>query len=235
MKVKHPLVVTVMTISLAMIMTKTGMEIEKHNQISVNCAVQVSAENWEIKSHILTSGNIEDDTIEKICSIIQEQVPDEAWNYLCNSGGKLVVVEGNDVKDYVFANYNCSTKDKTEEEVRKALEGKTIKGYCPYFKDKFGVLEKTDVIIAEDCLDSLLHEFCHVLDYSHDYSKSEEFKEIYKRADEIVDKLSMDKDDKKYYSSSETEFFAEMSARYIENSLQGVDTELENYLADILK
>lgn len=225
MKFSHKFVVGVMAISLGMIMVNAGMEAHERQNIEIYCATEVSTANWQIKSHIVTSGEISEDTIEKICEIIQNDVPAEAYNYLCNSGGKIVVVEGDDIKEYILSHYNCEKAGEVK---------KNIYGYAPYYKDNDGILQKADVVIAADCLDSLQHEFYHVLDYSHGYSSSKEFQEIFAHAEEISEKVFDTEGDKKYYSSQATEFFAEMSVRYVNGELDGVSSELVEYLSGVI-
>lgn len=223
-------ILIVLIISLPMIIAYKIIEIVSAEELQDKCLAKVSKDTAKIKECITTSGEISEDTINKVCKIIQTQVPDEAWNYLVNSGGKLIIVEGNDIKDYVLENYGG-----------EAAEYKKITGYCPYeYRIKqlwgmnVGVLQKADVIIAQDCLKGLVHEFCHVLDYSHEYSKTEKFQSFYQDADEILQKVFQDDEKVSYYTRNSEEFFAEMSAQYIKGNLNGVDSELEDYLSKII-
>lgn len=225
MTLNQKLIASVMIISMGMVAVNAGMEAYERHDIKVSCAKQVSVENWQIKAHITTSGEVSEDTIEKICEIIQTKVPSEAWNYLCNSGGKIVVVEDDDIKSYILENYNCEKASEVEEDIR---------GYCPYFKDIDGILQKVDVVIAADCLDSLEHEFYHALDYSHGYSSSKEFQEIYADAKDISQKVFDTQKAIEYYSGEATEFFAEMSVLYSHGELDGVHPKLEQYLSEVI-
>lgn len=220
MKFSHKYALTIMALSMSMIIAKTGMD---YHNVEVNCATEVSTENWEIKSHITTSGNVSEYTIKKVCKIIKTKVPSEAWNYLANSGGRIIVVEGDDIKDYILSHYNC-------EEAREVETN--ILGYAPYFKNEDNVLKKVDVVIASDCLDSLEHEFYHVLDYSHGYSDTEEFQRLYKNAD--GERIFPDEADREYYMSQATEFFAETAKMYMNDELTGKYPELEKYFEKIL-
>lgn len=194
--------------------------------MSVNYATEVSTENWEIKSHIVTSGNVSEDTIQKVCEIVKNDVQQEAWNFLCNSGGKLIIVEGNDIRQYVIENYD--TDGKAEKVKSK------IKGYCPYFYE-WDTLQKVDIVIGADCLDSLSHEFYHAFDYIHGYSSSEEFQKLFENAETICRKIYPDDEIAiEYYSGQATEYFAEMASLYSDGLLNGVDEELEHYLEGVL-
>lgn len=224
-------ILIVLMISLPMMIAYKIIEIVAAEELQDKCLAKVSKDTEKIKECITTSGEVSEDTIKKVCKIVQTQVPDEAWNYLVNSGGKLIIVEGNDIKEYVLENYGD-----------EAGEYKKITGYCPYeYRIKqlwginVGVLQKVDVIIAQDCLKGLVHEFCHVLDYSHEYSKTEEFQSFYQDADKILQKVFQDAAKVSYYTRNSKEFFAEMSAQYIKSNLNRVDSELEDYLAEIIK
>lgn len=222
-KMSKKIVMNVMLISIGVVMMEAGTQAYERETVRYNCIKEVSNENWEIKSHITTSGNVSDETIEKVCSIIKTKVKREAYNYLANSGGRIIIVEGSDIKEYILSHYSCE----------KAHEVKTnIRGYCPYFKDKNDILQKVDVIIASDCLDSLEHEFNHVLDYSHGYSDTEEFQRLYKNAD--GERIFPDEADREYYMSQATEFFAECATMYMNNELTGKYPELEKYFSSIL-
>lgn len=211
-------------LSLGIVMAGATIHVKQKIEVNVACAEEVSVQNWQIKSRITTSGEVSEDTIEKICEIIQTQVPDEAWNYLCNTGGKVVVVEGSDIKGYILENYVCEDAKKVE---------KNIHGYCPQFRDDMtNVLQKVDVVVASEHLDSLLHEFCHVVDYTNDYSRSWRFKKIYENADGGT--IFTKEDDREYYMEKPSEFFAETARMYITGELNGVDAELEAYLSGIL-
>lgn len=219
-------VVLVLSIGLVVAATaKKGMLSHEYKQIKVNYATEVSTENWEVKAHIVTSGNVSENTIKKVCDIIKNDIHSEAWNYLVNSGGKLIIVEGDDIKDYILENYNC-------EEARKIDE--KIYGYCPQFADNNDILQKVDVVIAADELSSLKHEFFHAFDYSHGYSSTEEFKSIYANAKDVCEQLFKTQKAIDYYSGNIQEYFAEMARMYTDGELNGVDPELENYLASVL-
>lgn len=224
-------ILIVLIISLPMIIAYKIIQAVETEELQDKCLTKVSKDTAKIKECIITSGEISEDTIKEVCKIIQTQVPDEAWNYLVNSGGKLILVEGNDIKDYVLENYGD-----------EAREYKKITGYCPYdYRIKqlwginVGVLQKVDVIIAQDCLKGLVHEFCHVFDYSYDYSKTKEFQSFYDNADKILKKVFQDEEKVSYYARNHKEFFAELSAQYIKGNLNGVDSELEDYLSKILQ
>lgn len=222
-KISKTIIVNVMAISIGVIMMEAGVQTYERGVVKYNCIKEVSNENWEIKSHITTSGNVSDETIEKVCSIIKTKVKREAYNYLANSGGKIVIVEGDDIKEYILSHYSCE----------KAREVKTnIRGYAPYFKNEDNVLKKVDVVIASDCLDSLEHEFNHVLDYSHGYSDTKEFQRLYKNAD--GERIFPDEADREYYMGQTTEFFAECATMYMNNELTGKYPELEKYFSSIL-
>lgn len=224
-------ILIVLIISLPMIIAYKIIQAVETEELQDKCLTKVSKDTAKIKECIITSGEISEDTIKEVCKIIQTQVPDETWNYLVNSGGKLILVEGNDIKDYVLEHYGD-----------EAREYKKITGYCPYdYRIKHlwginvGVLQKVDVIIAQDCLKGLVHEFCHVFDYSHDYSKTKEFQSFYDHADKVLKKVFQDKEKVSYYARNHKEFFAELSAQYIKGNLNGVDSELEDYLSKILQ
>ena len=220
MKFSHKYALTIMALSMSMIIAKTGMD---YHNVEVNCATEVSTENWEIKSHITTSGNVSEHTIKKVCEIIKTKVPSEAWNYLANSGGRIIVVEGDDIKDYILSHYTC----KKAKEVENA-----IRGYCPYYKNKNGILKKVDIVIASDCLESLEHEFYHALDYSHNYSDKEEFKKLYENADGIV--IFKNESARDYYMGDIEEFFAETARMFANGELTGKYPVLEEYFSNIL-
>lgn len=219
--------VTVMILSMSLINFGVDELHKLQDELKTKCSIEVSTEKWKINRSIMTVGNVSGDTIEEICEIIQNEVPSEAWNFVSNSGGRIIVLEDSDIRDYIVKEYKCDVSEVPEE--------KPIKGYCPYFEDEVGILQKVDIVISADGVkDSLLHEFCHALDYSHDYRNDREFKKIYKRADEILNKLDIPQDKKDYYSSKSTEFFAEMCARYIEGDLVGIDSKLEKYMESIV-
>lgn len=222
-KMSKKIVMNVMLISIGVVMMEAGTQAYERETVRYNCIKEVSNENWEIKSHITTSGNVSDETIEKVCSIIKTKVKREAYNYLANSGGRIIIVEGSDIKEYILSHYSCE----------KAREVKTaIMGYAPYFKNDDGILQKVDVIIASDCLDSLEHEFNHVLDYSHNYSSSAEFQKLYENTDGSM--IFPDEQDRAYYMGQATEFFAECATMYMNNELTGKYPELEKYFSSIL-
>ena len=146
-------ILIVLMISLLMIIAYKIIEIVAAEELQDKCLAKVSKDTAKIKECITTSGEVSEDTINNVCKIVQTQVPDEAWNYLVNSGGKLIIVEGNDIKDYVLKNYGD-----------EAREYKKITGYCPYeYRIKqlwginVGVLQKVDVVIAQDCLYWIIH------------------------------------------------------------------------------
>lgn len=73
------------------------------------------------------------------------------------------------------------------------------------------------------------------MDYSHEYSKTEEFQSFYQDADKILQKVFQDEEKVSYYTRNSKEFFAEMSAQYIKGNLNGVNSELEDYLSKIIQ
>lgn len=197
------------------------------NQTKIYCQQQVSVENWEIRGKIVTSGVVSDETIDKVVSIIQNDVSQEAWNYLNNSGGKLVIVEGSNIRGYITENYAVDTSVLEDDA--------EIFGYCPKFINDVGDLEKVDVVVASECLGSLQHEFCHVLDYSHNYSNSKEFQKIYQRVESIGNMIFSTEGEVDYYSSNEAEFFAETAKRYVNGDIIGVDAELEAFMSEVTR
>lgn len=214
----------VVTMSLTMIITAGGyLTARSENELNVKCATEVSTEKWEINRHITTFGNVNGDAVEKVCEIIKTQVPSEAWNFLVNSGGQIIIVEGNDIKEFIVDRYKC--------DVSKIKEGDDIQGYCHKFNDINAFLSKVDIVIASECIqDSLLHEFCHALDYSHNYSQTDKFLKIFNNADEIMNILNLSDKAKAYYGGDIEEFYAEMMSLYLSGEIVGVDITLETYL-----
>lgn len=224
---KKSVVASVMALSLGIIMTGccySGYQAGA-NQTQVYCQQMTSTENWQIKGKVTTVGNVSEDTLEKICTIIQDDVHQESWNYLNNSGGKLVVVEGHNIRGYITANYSVDTSDLKDTD--------EILGYCPKFYNSVGDIERLDVVIASEALSSLQHEFNHVLDYTHNYSSTKEFKAIYKRADSICRQIFDYERANEYYSGDIQEFFAEMGNQYQLGTLDGVDADLEAFMSEV--
>lgn len=89
---KKSLVVNVMALSLTIVMTGCAFSGYRQNNVEIYCSTQVSIENWQVKAHIVRSGEVSEDTIEKVTEIIQTKVPQEAWNFLANSGGKYLLL-----------------------------------------------------------------------------------------------------------------------------------------------
>ena len=213
----------VILMTLGMVMVDTGMKIDARKNNVYKYSTYASCENWQIKSCISTVGEVSDETIEKICEIIKNDVQEEAWNYLYNSGGKIIVIEGDDIKDYAKEKYNADVSDIEEN----------IKGYCPYHRDDNNIVYKTDIVIASECLESLRHEFYHVIDYSHEYSSKKEFLKLYEDAENISRQVFSTEKAIEYYSSRPQEYFAEMCVRYENGELCGISSELEAYLASV--
>lgn len=90
-KIGKTVVTGVMAISIGMVMMNAGTQVYERGIIKYNCMKEVSNENCEIKSYITTSGKVSEETIEKVCSIIQTKVKSEALNYLVNSGGNAAL------------------------------------------------------------------------------------------------------------------------------------------------
>ena len=49
-------------------------------------------------------GDVSDETVSKFVDIVDTQVPQAAFNFLVNSGGSILIVEGNNVARYTNDN-----------------------------------------------------------------------------------------------------------------------------------
>lgn len=198
--------------------------IEMKEQIRSYCQQDIGMETWYIKARIQTVGEVSPEKVTEAADIIRLYVPTAAWNYLNATGGRLVIVEGDDVLGYVLDNYNTSVEH---------LKGKKALGYTAKICDINGDLERVDVIMASEGLTALLHEFGHVVDYTYNYSSSKEFSRIFGRAEGICRKLYKDDIAVAYFSERPTEFFAEMLEQYQFGTLDGVDEDLEVFLSHV--
>ena len=178
-------------------------------------------------------GDVSDEIISEYINIVKTQVPQAAFNYLVNSGGRINLVEGNDVSEY-----------GTEEAVAYSPEswgtaGVTLTKHTSLFDTE--VVTSAEIVIAADKVDCTLHEFMHVFDCCQGYvSQSAGFQQIYQNIDDYhvfdvsrqdysLDYTSQDF----YYIGSEYECFAEILSRYIEGSI--TDEGLQGYCKGVIK
>lgn len=178
-------------------------------------------------------GDVSDEIISEYVNIVKTQVPQAAFNYLVNSGGRINLVEGDDVSEY-----------GTEEAVAYSPEswgtaGVTLTKHTSLFDTE--VVTSAEIVIAADKVDCTLHEFMHVFDCSQGYvSQSAGFQQIYQnidkyhvfdvsRQDYSLDYTSQDF----YYLGSEYECFAEIMSRYIEGSI--TDEGLQRYCKEVIE
>lgn len=178
-------------------------------------------------------GDVSAETISEYVNIVKTQVPQAAFNYLVNSGGKIHIVATDDVSDY-----------GDEEAVAYSPEswgtaGVTLTKNISLFDTR--VVTSAEIFIAADKVDCTLHEFMHVLDCCQGYvSQSAGFRQIYQNIDEYqvfdvkMQDYSLEYESQDfYYIGSEYECFAEIMSRYIEGSVS--DKGLQRYCKEVIE
>lgn len=178
-------------------------------------------------------GDVSDETISEYVNIVKTQVLQIAFNYLVNSGGRINLVEGDDVSEY-----------GTEEAVAYSPEswgtaGVTLTKHTSLFDTE--VVTSAEIFIAADKVDCTLHEIMHIFDCSQGYvSQAAGFQQIYQNIDEYhvfdvsrqdysLDYTSQDF----YYLGSEYECFAEIMSRYIKGSITAEG--LQRYCKEVIE
>ena len=178
-------------------------------------------------------GDVSDETVSEYVDIVKTQVPQEAFNYLVNSGGRINLLEGDDVSDYGEEEAVAYSPDSW------SAAGDTSCKYTSLFGTE--VVTSTEIFIAADKVDCTLHEFMHVLDCCQGYlSQSAGFQQIYQNIDEYqvfdvkMQDYSLDYTSQDYYYlGSEYECFAEIMARYVQGDIS--DEGLQRYCKAVIK
>ena len=185
----------------------------------------ISVDKENILQYVEFVGPVSDMNRDWIEKVLQEQVSDEAINYIVNSGGKLRIVycEDKDITDYFNETYNMNVIQTVGY-----WDGVTV----PY-SDPLGNLCWTDVVVQ--CHDmgigELAHELGHVYDLSHGtLSEQEEFIEkIYNNKEVFSEKvMSQAKKNREHYESNPKEYFAELYKRYCRGDFKkGYNAEMD--------
>lgn len=178
-------------------------------------------------------GDVSDESISEYVDIVKTQVPQEAFNYLVNSGGRINLVEGDDVSDYGEEEAVAYSPDSW------SAAGSTLSGDTSLFGTE--VVTSTEIFIAADKVDCTLHEFMHVFDCSQGYlSQSSGFQQIYQNIDEYqvfdvkMQDYSLDYTSQDfYYLGSEYECFAEIMARYVQGDIS--DEGLQEFCKEMIE
>lgn len=223
MRLSKSIVKCVMVMSLSMVLLSAHSGVT--DTVANKCGKQASTENWRMSFHIQTEGNVPKEKVDTVCEIIRTKVSSEAWNFLVNSGGVIKIVEGDDIKDYIIKEYNCEEAKEVEEK---------IFGYCMGFDNEEGVLDRINIIVASEKLYAIEHEFFHALDYTHKYSKTEQFKALYENATSLTETLFKKEGVREHYMSNIEEFFAQTAKMYVNGELTGKYPELEKYYSNLL-
>ena len=217
-----------------------GCAVMTHNIVNFNQCVNIRDANCNcyvdkalVLDYTNIIGDVSDESISEYVDIVKTQVPQEAFNYLINSGGRINLVDSDDVSGY-----------GEEEVVAYAPEswsaaGSTLSGDTSLFETK--VVTSAEIFIASDKVDSTLHEFMHVLDCCQGYlSQSAGFQQIYQNIDEYqvfnvkMQDYSLDYTSQDYYYlGSEYECFAEIMARYVQGDIS--DEGLQGYCKGVVE
>ena len=178
-------------------------------------------------------GDVSDESISEYVDIVKTQVPQEAFNYLVNSGGRINLVDSDDVSDYGEEEAVAYSPDSW------SAAGSTLSGDTSLFETK--VVTSAEIFIAADKVDCTLHEFMHILDCCQGYlSQSAGFQQIYQNIDEYqvfdvkMQDYSLDYTSQDfYYLGSEYECFAEIMARYVQGDIS--DEGLQGYCKEVIE
>jgi len=221
-KGKKRVVITIITGITLLLLYNIGVNIKRVWDYKTN----IDKEN--ILQYVEFIGEVSDINKERVKKVMQEQVSDEALNYIVNSGGKIRIVycEDKDITDYFNKNYNMNVFNTVGN-----WDGVTVP-----FNDIFGNLRWADVVVQ--CNDmgigELAHELGHVYDISHnDLAEQKEFIEkIYNKRSTISEKVmsgaTMYRD---YYESSPKEYFAELYKRYNRGDFKkGINEEMDTVI-----
>lgn len=211
-----------------------------HNSMEFNNAVILQDENSNkyvdktlIMDYTEIVGDVSEEVVQEFVNTVATQVPQAAFNFLVNSGGKVYLVEGADVSDYRKGESVAYSPDNW------ATAGTTWVKTIRFFHKE--TITSTNIYVAADKIDSTLHEFMHVFDCSMGYvSQSDEFRQIFKNIDEYH-VFDVNREDYSleytsqdfYYLGSAYECFAEIMARYVTGSIS--DERLQEYCKGVLE
>lgn len=221
-KIEKRIAIIILMILMFILLYDVGINAKR----LLDCRMSIDKEN--ILQYVEFVGPVSDINKENVEKVLQEEVSEEALNFIINSGGAIKVVysEERNVRDYLNEAYGFSLP-KTSY----GIDGITI----PY-RDPLGNLCKTDVVIYANgiLIGELGHELGHVYDLSHNIlSEQDEFmKKIYNNRS-IISKKAMSQAVayRDYYESNPKEYFAELYKRYCRGDFkEGVNEETDTVL-----
>lgn len=129
-----------------------GCILISHNMLNFSQCVNIRDANcsrYVDKSLVLDYTNIigdmSDETVSEYVNIVKTQVPQTAFNYLVNSGGKVYLVEGDDVSDYGEEEAIAYSPDSW------SVAGSTLSEDTSLFETK--VVTSAEIFIAADKVD----------------------------------------------------------------------------------